>query len=81
VQEQIGLTVRLTCCEDKPLDTQGVVRHQRCRRAYFHGLAKVLTQAVLTALVVNVKRMVKLLAHPPKAATAALVVRAELCVT
>lgn len=38
-----------------------VVRHHRARRASYRGLAKVLTQAVLTALVVNVKRMVKLL--------------------
>jgi transposase len=58
-----------------------VVRHHRCRRAHFRGLAKVLTQAVLTALVVNVKRMVKLLPQRPKAATAALSVRAELGVT
>lgn len=41
-----------------------VVRHHRARRACFRGRAKVLTQALLTALVVNVKRMVKLLAQP-----------------
>ena len=58
-----------------------MVRHHRSRRAYFRGRARVLTQAVLTALVVNVKRMVKLLAQPPQAAPAAFAVRAELCAT
>jgi transposase len=38
-----------------------VVRHHRARRASFRGIAKVLLQGVLTALVVNVKRIVKLL--------------------
>jgi transposase len=55
-----------------------VVRHHRARRTSFRGLAKVLTQAVMTALAVNVKRMVKLLAPtvlPPAATTT---VRAEL---
>jgi transposase len=58
-----------------------VVRHHNARRARFRGLPKVLIQAVLTAMAVNVKRMVKLLAQPLKAATAALPVRADLCVT
>jgi transposase len=58
-----------------------VVRHHRARRTSFRGLAKVLTQALLTALAVNVKRMVKLLTPtvPKPAATAT--VRAERCST
>jgi transposase len=53
-----------------------MVRHHRARRASYRGTAKVLMQAVLTALVVNVKRMVKLLTSriPPPTETA----RAEL---
>lgn len=61
-----------------------VVRHQQGRRARFRGLAKVLIHSVLTALVVNVKRMVKLLAQPAQAAVdvaTALAVRAERGVT
>ena len=57
-----------------------VVRHHDGRRARFRGRAKVLAQAVLTAIVVNVKRMVKLLAQPAQAAVeaaTALAVRAE----
>ncbi len=54
-----------------------LVRHHNARRASFRGLPKVLTQAVLTALVVNVKRMVKLLAQKVPALVAALPVRAE----
>ena len=38
-----------------------LARHQGARRARYRGRAKVLYQAVVTALVVNVKRMVKLL--------------------
>jgi transposase len=38
-----------------------VVRHHGARRACYRGLAKVLMQALLTALVVNMKRMTKLL--------------------
>jgi transposase len=53
-----------------------VVRHHQARRARFRGLPKVLVQAVLTALVVNVKRMVKLLS--PLVPAAAQTVRAEL---
>ena len=40
------------------------------RTACFRGLRKVLTQAVLTALVVNVKRMVKLLSQVSGATSA-----------
>jgi Transposase DDE domain len=38
-----------------------IARHHRARRASYRGRAKVLVQAVLTALAVNVKRIVKLL--------------------
>ncbi len=58
-----------------------VVRHHRARRTSFRGLAKVLTQAVLTALAVNVKRMVKLLTPSVLPAAATETVRAELCWT
>jgi hypothetical protein len=58
-----------------------MVRHHNARRANFRGLAKVLTQAVLTALVVNVKRMVKLLCQKTSAVTCGIAVRAELAVT
>jgi transposase len=53
-----------------------VVRHHHGRRASFRGLPKVLSQAVLTALVVNVKRRVKLLTQQGPGAVAALAVRA-----
>jgi len=58
-----------------------VARHHGARRARFRGLPKVLAQAALTALVVNIKRMVKLLARKTKAATEAFAVRAELGAT
>lgn len=58
-----------------------MVRHHNARRANFRGLAKVLTQAVLTALVVNVKRMVKLLGQKTSAAVSGIAVRAELATT
>ncbi|MBV9383817.1 MAG: IS1182 family transposase [Streptosporangiaceae bacterium] len=58
-----------------------VVRHHQGRRACYRGLAKVLTQGVLTALVVNVKRMVKLLRQRAEAGAAARTVRAELGAT
>ena len=57
-----------------------VARHHGARRACFRGLRKVLTQAVLTALVVNVKHMVKLLSQV-SGATSAFGVRAELAAT
>ena len=40
-----------------------IVRHQRSRRAKYRGRLKVKTQQLLTAFVVNVKRMVKLLSQ------------------
>ena len=43
-----------------------MARHQAARRARFRGLGKVLSQALLTALVVNVKRIVKLLSEVTK---------------
>jgi transposase len=55
-----------------------VARHHGARRASFRGIAKVLTQALMTALVVNVKRMVKLLHPPLPPPTAGETVRAEL---
>jgi transposase len=55
-----------------------MARHHEARRARFRGLPKVLIQVVLTALVVNVKRMVKLLTQKTPAAVAASAVRAEL---
>jgi transposase len=55
-----------------------LVRHHQSRRARFRGLPKVLIHAVLTALVVNVKRMVKLLAQKFDDAASALPVRAEV---
>lgn len=58
-----------------------VVRHHRARRASFRGLAKVLTQAVLTALAVNVKRLVQLLTAPVPQAATPETVRAEPCWT
>ena len=53
-----------------------MVRHHRARRASFRGIAKVLLQGVLTALVVNAKRMVKLLRQKTAVAIAALKGRA-----
>ena len=58
-----------------------LARHHQARRARFRGLPKVLVQAVLTALVVNVKRLVKLLAPTTSAAGSACAVRADLGVT
>jgi transposase len=55
-----------------------VARHHGARRASYRGLAKVLTQAVLTAVVVNVKRMVKLLRPSVALPTTGETVRAEL---
>ena len=53
-----------------------VVRHHQGRRAAYRGLPKVLVHAVMLALVVNVKRMVKLLGQKAATAIAALTVRA-----
>lgn len=58
-----------------------VVRHHRARRTCFRGQPKVLMQALLTAMAVNVKRMVKLLAQKVSQALSALPVRAELATT
>jgi transposase len=58
-----------------------VVRHHNARRANFRGLGKVLVQATLTALVVNVKRIVKLLAQKASTAASPLPVRAALAET
>jgi transposase len=55
-----------------------VARHQGARRARYRGLPKVLAQAILTTLVVNVKLIVKLLAQKTSEAASALPVRAEL---
>jgi transposase len=52
-----------------------MVRWHRARRAQGRGLPRVLMQALWTGIVVNVKRIVKLLAPP---GTAAETVRAEL---
>jgi hypothetical protein len=54
-----------------------MARHHRCRRACYRGRPKVLVQVLLTALVVNVKRIVKLLARSAPPAIRALTVRAE----
>jgi transposase len=54
-----------------------LVRHHGCRRASYRGRARVLIQALATALVVNVKRLVKLLASPVSAAASAPPVRPE----
>jgi hypothetical protein len=56
-----------------------VVRHGR--RARYRGRGKVLIQAVLTAIVVNVKRMVKLLALKKNDMASAPRLRAELAAT
>jgi hypothetical protein len=45
-----------------------LVRWHRARRARYWGRAKVLVQALLTAVAVPVKRMVRLLAAAPEAA-------------
>jgi transposase len=58
-----------------------MARHHGARRARFRGIGKVLGQALLTALVVNVKRMIKLLGAKAKAAGEALAVRAEVAIT
>jgi transposase len=58
-----------------------MARHHGARRASYRGLPKILAQAALTAVVVNVKRMVKLLAQKTKATVMTLPVRAELAPT
>lgn len=58
-----------------------LTRHHDARRARYRGLLKTLVQAFATALVVNVKRMVKLLIPAKDGALAASAVRAELAAT
>ena len=58
-----------------------VARHHGARRASFRGLAKVLTQALLTALAVNVKRMIKLVNANVLPGLAGRTVRAQLAAT
>jgi transposase len=58
-----------------------VVRHHEARRACYRGLAKVLTQAILTTLAVNVKRMVRLLRPKVPAVPTVPTVCAELAWT
>jgi transposase len=55
-----------------------MVRHHRARRLSFRGLPKAKVQAVLTALVVNVKRMVKLMGQKAQTLLAGPPVRAEV---
>ena len=54
-----------------------LARHHRNRRARYRGLGKVLSQSLLTALVTNVKRIVKLLDQKVNDVIGALTVRAE----
>jgi len=58
-----------------------MARHHGARRASFRGLAKVLTQVVLTALAVNVKRMIKLVNANVFPRLAGRTVRAQLAAT
>jgi transposase len=58
-----------------------LARHHRCRRASYRGQPKVLSQALLTAFVVNVKRVLHLLAGAVPGGRAALAVRAGLAGT
>jgi transposase len=55
-----------------------VARHHNNRHARYRGLGKVLCQSLLTALVTNVKRIVKLIGKKMNAAAEALTVRAEV---
>ena len=54
-----------------------LARHHRCRRACFRGKPKVLVQALLTALVVNIKRIVNLLARSAPWPMPTVAVRAQ----
>ena len=58
-----------------------VARHHGARQACFRELPKVLTQAVLTALVVIVKRIVKLLRQKMPLGDSGGTVRAEWAMT
>lgn len=55
-----------------------VARHHHCRRARYRGKLKVLVQAVLTTMTVNIKRMVKLIVRSVPKVARAPAVRAEL---
>jgi transposase len=55
-----------------------MVRHHGCRWARYRGRVKVLVQSLLTALVVNVKRIVKLCTQKLPTSTPTQPVRAEL---
>jgi transposase len=54
-----------------------VARHHHCRRARYRGTPKVLVQALLTTIAVNIKRMVKLIVRSAPPLVGALGVRAE----
>jgi transposase len=54
-----------------------LARHHGCRRACYRGKPKVLAQSLLTALVVNVKRIVNLLARSAPPAMPTLTVCAQ----
>ena len=54
-----------------------LTRHHGCRRACYRGKPKVLAQGLLTALVVNVKRIVNLLASSAPPAMPTVAVRAQ----
>lgn len=54
-----------------------LARHHGCRRACYRGKPKVLVQSVLTALVVNIKRIVNLLARSAPWPMPTVAVRAE----
>jgi transposase len=56
-----------------------MVRRHAARRARYWGQARVLAQQLITGWVVNIKRMVKLLARPPQAKTS--IVRAAVTAT
>jgi hypothetical protein len=55
-----------------------MVRHHDNRHARYRGLGKVLCQSILTAVVVNVKRIVKLIAQKMSGPSGEIAVRAEL---
>jgi transposase len=58
-----------------------MARHHGARRACYRGEAKVLVQAVLTAMVVNIKRIMKLLRQRRNVSLDALPLRAEMAAT
>ena len=58
-----------------------LARHHHLRRTRYQGQEKVRTQAVLTALVVNIKRMVRLITKTVPDATTTIPVRAEPATT